>query len=202
MLFLATLGFSLSARADIVLTNETSIGEVKSTTTMYVSGGKVRTDNDTTSSAIIDTDTGEMITLIHEQKMVVRVDTKKLTEGAAAPLPKQATAAATTPTITATGKHEKVDGYDCEIVTSELGGMQTKMWIAKDYPGYDKLRKELSVMDKISAGAAKPSVNGMCLKTEWEQQGLKFTTKLVSLKEEKVDPARFTVPAGYKAPGE
>jgi hypothetical protein len=194
-----TLVLTLAARADFVLVNETSLGEIKSTTTMYLSGDKMRTDNGTETSVIMDAATGDMITLMHEQKMVIRMNTSQLPKSP--PLP--AGVEIPKPKITPTGQREKVNGYDCEIILSELSGMTTKMWYTKDYPGHEKLTKALSVMDKISnAGATKPPVEGMMLKMEYTQQGLKFTTTLKSLTEEKVDPSRFTVPAGYKAPGE
>ena len=199
---ITTLALSVAARADFVLVNQTSVGEVKSTTTMYLSGDKMRTDNGTDTSVIIDAAKGDMITLVHEQKMVIVTNTSQLQTVPSSPAV-EAASAALKPKITATGRMEKVNGYDCEIYLSEASGMTSTMWIAKDFPGYDKLRKALSALDKISsAGAAKPEVNGMMMKMEYMQQGLKFTTTFVSLKEEKVDPSRFTVPAGYKPPGE
>ena len=57
-----------AARADLVLTQHLFVGAAKTPakTVMYVKGGKIRTDNDTTSSSIIDTETGDMTTLVHE----------------------------------------------------------------------------------------------------------------------------------------
>ena len=58
-------------------------------------------------------------------------------------------------------------------------------------------------MEKLGTpGQKQPPMPGLALKTEYEQQGLKFTTMLVSLKEQPVDETIFKVPAGYKAPGE
>ena len=199
-LVLAALGASI-AHADLVMVNETSIGGAKSTTTLSIRGDKVRTDNGTQASVIMDTKTGEMTTLMHDQKMVVKMSAADL-KAAAATLGDKSAAGGLEPKITATGTKEKVQGYECEIYTMEALGMTTKLWVAKDYPGYEKLKKELSVLERLaSPGAKQPPVPGIALKTEFEQQGMKFPTSLVSLKEQPVDESIFAVPSGYKAPG-
>jgi hypothetical protein len=194
---------STSVLADITLVQDTLLNGVSSRSTMWIKGDKIRTDNDTTSSIIMDTASGDMTTLVHEQKMIIQMNTKQL-HALAAQAGGVAGAAAKVETskITATGETEKVDGYDCEIYLVENQGMVVKMWVAKGYPGQEKLREEMKVMAKMAAANApkQPDVPGIALKTEYEQQGLKFTTRLVSLKSEPVDAARFAIPEGYKAP--
>ena len=191
------------ARADIVLTQHTFAGAAKSplVTTMSIKGEQIRSDNDTTSSAIMNTATGDMTTLMHEQKMVIKLNTKDLPVAKDVPGvdPKSLL-----PKITATGKKETIDGHECEIYTSEAYGMVMKMWMCMDYPGYDKLKAGLKTMAKLSASGATsgPEVPGMMLKSEYEQSGIKFTTKLVSLEEKVLSDDLFVVPTGYKAPGQ
>lgn len=191
------------ARADLVLTQHMFAGEQKTPGKIVTSikGGKIRTDNDTASSAIIDTDTGDMTTLVHEQKMAMTSNTKQLQ----ALLPKDAQQMKIPETkLTATGKHETIDGNDCEIYTSENSGMVVKMWIARNYPGYEKLKEALKPMLKMAApGAPKaPETPGMMIKSEFEQSGLKFVTKLVSVEEKTLSDDLFKAPADYKAPGQ
>ena len=69
-----------SAMADITLVNETLLNGVSSKSTMWIKGDKVRTDNDTTTTTIIDTASGDMTTLMHEQKMIIKMNTKQLQE--------------------------------------------------------------------------------------------------------------------------
>lgn len=189
---------------DMTLVQHTFMGAAKTpmVTTMCIKGGKVRSDNDTTSSVIMDTDTGEMITLVHEQKMLIKTNTRELA-ALAAPTPGADPAAGGTK-VTATGQKEKVDGYECEVYLSENMGMVVKMWLTKDYPGYEKLREELKVIAKMSAQNTpeQAPMPGIAIKTEFEQQGLKVETRLVSLKGGSVDEGKFAIPAGYKAPGE
>ena len=126
-------------------------------------------------------------------------------------MPNVSTAATATPgakevavgTITATGKTDTVQGHRCEQYVSENSGTKVLMWIAKDYPNYATLKKQMSALEKLSASAAKqPEVPGMALKTEFTTNGVTFTTSLVSLKEQKVDPAIFKAPAGYQTLGQ
>lgn len=191
---------STVARADLTLVQDTLLNGVRSRTTMWVKGDKMRTDNDTTSTVILDAATGDMTTLVHEQKMIIVNNTKQLAELAAQAAGAKPVELSETK-LTATGQIEKVDGYDCEIVLSENQGMVVKMWIAKDYPNGDLLREELKGLSKLAApGAAKtPEVPGIALKTEYEQQGLKFTTQLVSIHSGPVSASQFEIPSGYKA---
>lgn len=190
-----------SARADITLEQDMLLNGVSSRTTMWIKGDKVRTDNGSTSSVIIDTSTGDMTTLMHEQKMAVKMNTKQL-QALAAQAPGGNQTELPETKVTATGQKETIDGKECEIYLSENQGMVVKMWITKDYPGVEKLREQLKVMAKLAAPNApkQPDVPGIALKTEFEQQGMKFTTKLISLTDGPVSEDKFVVPADYKVP--
>ena len=190
-----------SAFADITLVQETLLNGISSRTNMWIKGDKMRTDSDTTTSVIVDAATGDMTTLVHEQKMIMTNNTKDL-QALAAQAPGQDKVEIPTTKITNTGKSEKVDGYDCDIYLSENQGMVVKMWVAKNYPGQDKFRTEMKAMAKLGGPNApkQPEVPGIALKTEWEQQGLKFTTRLISITSDPVDASRFKLPEGYKAP--
>lgn len=200
---LSALALTAIAQADLVMIQETTVGEVKSRSTMRVSGDKVRSDNGTENSSIIDTKTGSMTTLMHEAKMVIKVDMEQLKAASAGAPTATEDVKIPVSTITPTGKKEKIDGYDCEEYIMENSGTKVGMWITKDYPGYEKLKKELLALTKMNPSSVKqPELPGMAIQTEYTTNGLKFVTKIVSLKEEKVDPSVFEVPAGYKAPGE
>lgn len=199
-LIAAALTAAAPAFADLVMVQETAAGEVKSRTTLSVSGDLVRTDNGTETSVILDTKAGRMTTLMHEQKMLMTMDLKQLQAAAGATpagQPENATK------VTATGKIESVQGHRCEIYTTENAGTVVTMWIAKEYPGYDKLKSQLNTFEKLNpAGTKQPELPGLAVKTEFTSNGIKFVTSLVSLKEQKVDPGIFKVPADYKALGQ
>ncbi len=189
-------------RADIVLTQHTFAGAVKTpaVTKMTIKGDMVRSDNDTTSTTIMNTATGDMITLVHEQKLIIKVNTKEIPKAPDVPGvdPKSLL-----PKITATGQKEVIDGYECEIYTSEAYGSVMKMWMCLNYPGLDKLKAELKTMAKLSNSSAPggPEIPGMMLKSEYEASGVKFVTKLISLEDKPVSDDVFALPKDYKAPG-
>lgn len=189
-------------RADMVLTQHTFAGASKTPaiTTMSIKGDKVRSDNDSTSTVIMNTTAGEITTLVHEQKMVIKVNSKDL--GVPKDVP-GVDPTSTQPKITATGQKETIDGYECEIYTSEAYGSVMKMWMCANYPGLKKLEAELKTMEKLSASSAKngPKAPGMMLKSEFEANGIKFVTKLISLEEKPISDELFLIPADYKAPG-
>lgn len=199
---LAALAFAAAARADLVMITDTAAGEVKSRTTLSISGDLVRTDNGTETSVILDTKAGRMTTLMHEQKMLMTMDLKQLQAAAAATPGAAGAPGANATKLTATGKFETVQGHRCEIYTSENAGTVVTMWIAKDYPNYDKLKPQLNTFEKLNPTAQQPALPGLALKTEYTTSGIKFVTTLVSLKEQKVDPGVFKVPATYKALGQ
>jgi hypothetical protein len=187
--------------ADVVMVSETKVGEVKSRSTMSISGSMVRADNGTETSVIMDTGAGVMTTLVHEQKMAIKVDLAQLKAMAGAPKAGAVTVPLTT--ITATGQTRKINGYNCELYLSENSGTKVSMWITRDYPGYAKLKAELATMEKLNtSGVKQPEVPGFALQTEYTANGLNFVTSVVSLKEEKVDAGVFKIPADYKTPGE
>lgn len=186
--------------ADLVMVQETAMGEVKSKTVMSIKGKMVRTDVGDKTSIIIDTETGNMISLMHERKMTMKMDGSVMKAA-------QTAAGGAKPEIpkpVATGKTEKVGDYECEIYTLNNQGTEAKMWVAKDYPGYDKLKTELAALKKMGgpAAAEQPDLPGMAIKTETKAGGITYVSTLVSLKEEAVDDKVFTPPAGYKQMGQ
>jgi len=193
------LATATAATADLVMVQETAVGEATSRTTLSISGDRIRTDSGSGTSVIIDTKSGQMTTLMHEQKMVITLDVKQL-QAAAAPATPDAPAKTK---ITATGKKKQIQGYACEQYLAENGDTTVSLWVAKDYPNYDVLKKQLAGLEKMNtSGFKQPEVPGMALQTEYTAKGLTFVTTVVSLQETTVDPSIFEVPAGYKAPGE
>jgi hypothetical protein len=83
--------------------------------------------------------------------------------------------------------------------------MNLTYWITKDFPNYaqinaamEKTRNEglTSVGKGMLPDAA--DLPGYPVKTEMTVGGQKYTTTIVSVTEEKVDPAVFEVPKDYK----
>ncbi len=204
-LFCAAAG----ARADLVMQQQITVTTNNSVVTMKVKGTKVRLDfyagQPRAISRITDLKTGETITLLHSQKMFVK------TPGGPAKQTKPAGNGATTntapnpPIPRATGKTEKVGGYDTEIYTwSNSRGITGTAWVAKNYPDYARIQTDLAVLDKASDDAndsLDPELSklpGMVVKSQVTGGKQTITVTLVSAREESIDASLFQMPANYK----
>ncbi len=174
-----------------------------------IKGEQTRLDSGKEMSIIAAGADGQMTMLMHEQKMMMRLnaDTLKgvMALAGAAFGGDQAVAKPV-----ATGTREKIGEYDCEIFTWS-GKMGTgKFWVARDFPDYQALN---AAQDKLmqamgnpaSAFSPQPSdFPGMVIKSEMQVMGKSSVSELVSAKEEAVDAAIFTLPTDYqemKMPG-
>jgi hypothetical protein len=190
-------------QADLVIVQKVEGGGQSGDQTIKIKGDKARSDLAQAVSMITDGATGEMTTLMHTGKTFLKVSaaqTKAMLEQLQKLRP-----SGEPPKLQPTGKKEKIGEYECEIFTTNLGGLTVTYWLAKDFPNYQAV---LAQLEKFQAGAISamgkglmPELKdfpGMMMKTEIDISGKKTTTTLVSAKEENVDPAVFNIPAGYK----
>ena len=205
-----TLG---SVRADFVIQQKIESALQNGDMIMKIKGDKIRVDMAAgpagSMSTIVDLNGGDAITLMHSQKLAMKVSAaqmKQMLDQTKSRLNGGATNAEA-PALHATGKSEMVGGYDAEIYTwtnnGDLGG---KIWVAKNYPDFAQLKIQLeklskSPMGQMSKGMAPDTstLPGMVVKTVAEVQGQEFTTTLVSAREEAVDAAAFDIPKDYQA---
>ncbi len=199
-----TIAFALlgciSAHADITMEHKMESPYSNLTSTTRIKGDKVRTDMGDMSTTIMDTKTGDQIMIIHATKTVTRTsgaevkksmeDAKKLMEQIGAP--------ATAPMkMTATGKTEKVGTLDTTLHKLDMTGVSTTFYVAKDYPNYAAIKKELDALNKLPGQTPEyAALDGMVVKSVTEAAGTKTTMTLVSLKQEPIDDSVFTAPEG------
>lgn len=174
-----------------------------------IKGEQTRLDAGKEMSIIAGAADGQMTMLMHQQKMMMRLNADTL-KGVMALAGAAFGADQAVAKPVATGMKEKVGAYDCEVFTW-TGKMGTgKFWVASDFPGYqalnaaqDKLMKAMG--NPASAFAPQASdFPGMVIKSEMQVMGKSNISELVSAKEEDVDAAIFTLPTDYqemKMPG-
>jgi hypothetical protein len=175
----------------------------KMTMTLKAKGNLIRMDINPQMSMVIDSASGEMKTLMHDQKMVMsmNMETMKSMMPAAA---KGGTA--TKPTIKALGNKEKINGYDTEEYLVTQGDVVSHLWIAKDYPHFEAFIKAMDSMRQGPIGQMSPQLQmdmsalpGMPLRSVVEMNGKPAGTSTIKSVEEKdLDAADFTIPADYK----
>lgn len=195
-----TLLGSISAQADITMVHKMESPYQNLTSTTRIKGDKVRTDLGDMSTTIIDSKTGDQIMIIHATKSVTRTsgaeakksmeEAKKLMEQIGAPATAQVK-------MTATGKTEKVGALDTTLHKLDMTGVSTTFYVAKDYPNYAAIKKELDALNKLPGQSTEvAALDGMVVKSVTEAAGTKTTMTLVSLKQEPIDDSVFTVAEG------
>ncbi len=211
---LVALVFTIvTARADLVLEQKIESAMINGNTTTTIKGDKIRVDMPATPqgaiSTIMDVNTGDSVTLMHGQKVMIKIsgaEIKQTAENMKKARANGAAANAEPPKFHDTGKTEKVGDYSTEIYTwSSPDGANQTVWVAKNFPNYARIKVQ---MDKLSnspvaqmskdTSPAVCALPGMVVKTQMEVNGQKLTSTLVSVKEESVDASAFDVPKDYK----
>jgi len=205
----AVLTLIATASADWVIEAKIESPQMNTGTIMKVKGDKIRADITSgpagALSSIMDSSTGDSITLLHAQKMAMKSTGDQVKQ--AIEMAKKYTgqaAGATTVKPKATGQKEKVGEYDCEIWTWADGGTSAKYWIASNHPQAAVLKDLEKKMRKTALGASQvgpdmSEIAGVPLKTETEANGSKTTMSILSVKEAPVDAKDFEAPADYQA---
>lgn len=192
------------ARADITIEQKMESAMMNGNMTMKIKGDNARMDMPSpvggNVTVIMDMKSGDMTTLMHAQKMAMKMninDTKKQTEAAQK-------AAGIDPSKMekpkATGTKEKVGEWDAEIYEFNAGGMSGKIWVAKDFPDAQVIKDQMSKMNKAAAGGFDPSqldVPGMTVKTKIKTPVGDMTTTLVKVSQDAVADSEFVPPQGY-----
>jgi len=206
-LLLSTLCLAVvaSARADLTiqqnLKQEGAPGGkgMDTNITMKVKGEKLRMDGVQEMSSIVDLKTGDMSSLLHQQKMVMTIPGEQIKK-------MQAARAQETPKIDppkATGKKETINGFACEEYETTLNGAKVQMWLTKDLPQVEKTMKELASFageaDPVQKLLMEQNVSGFPMRTVMEMPGMgKMTVTVVALSEDPIPDSEFTVPSDYK----
>ncbi len=210
LLLAAVAVFSLQAAwADWVILQKTTTDGENQEVSIKIKGDKTRMDVGKQMTILADSATSQMTMLMHEQKMLMKMNSDML-KGVMALAGSALGADKPAAKPVATGQKEKVGSYDCEVYTwsGQLG--TGKFWVAKDFKGFQELNavqdKMMKAMGSPAAALAPQSSDfpGMVIKSEMQVMGKTSVSELVSAKEEAVDAAVFAVPAGYqemKMPG-
>jgi hypothetical protein len=194
------------ARADIIIEQKMESAVINGNVTMKVKGDQARMDMPNPLGGNVTTlmnfKNGEMVTLMHQQKMAMKMnldDVKKQQEAGQKAL---GVDPAKMEKPKATGTMEKVGEYNAEIYEMNQGGMQAKLWVAKDFPNAQAIKDQMMKLSSSIGGAgfdpSKIDVPGMVVKSEVNTPVGKMTVTLVKAEEKPVDDADFKQPEGYQ----
>ncbi len=210
MRILAFLFLLVSAgllRADLTIVQEVEGvplpgKEGPSQITIRMKDGKIRIDTGTIVSALIDAKSGDVATLMHEQKRIVRISSERAV-AMAEMINRTQNNEQKESKLTATGRKETIDGMETEIYTADTGQGKATCWIARNYPNGPEILKQLQAMQPNAwklANTGMPDFRdfpGLPIKTTIENGGRLITAKLVSAKQGPLPDSVFTPPADY-----
>ena len=190
------------ARADLVTQQQIVTPNYNGVAAIKIKGAKIRLDmyagQSQALSTITDLNTGEIINLLHSQKLYLKSPGPPMKQARPAGTASQA------PVPRPTGKTQKVGDYDTELYTwSNARGITGTVWVAKNYPDYARIRADYAVLDK-TAGAdtdmtpALSALPGMVVRSQVIGGGQTITLALISAKEEPLDASLFGIPRDYK----
>ena len=198
---------ALTAKADFVIKEETEHSGKVQPISIKVKGTKIRIDVAETNSVITDTTTGDMIVLMHAQKVLMKINAEmvKAQMKALKDLAGQKSDAPAGIELKSTGNHEQIDGYDTEEYTTDVNGVPTSLFIAKTYPDYQKIVAAIyqiqnSPVVAEAHGLVIPpeKLPGLPLRTVHTIKGQKLVVNITSTQETDLPDTDFSVPADYK----
>ena len=210
--FTATLLLSKVAAAatGIVIIQKVESAGQAGEITVQLDNGKARADLSPTVSLIIDSETGEQISLMHQNRKFMRMtaaEGAKLSDAVKKDRAAENQAGAENQArLNGTGQTAIVSGQKTEIYKFETGPLKATYWIARDFPDATTILNNLEIFQKSTAfGVLKdrmPSPSefpGMPLKTEIVIGDRKVTNTLISVIRRKIDPAVFEIPENYSS---
>src|SRR6266704_357080 len=229
--------FLFSAHADLTIVYSSTVqpaaqaakGEdtaPASNVTIKIKGDKARIDASPKLSTIVNGTTGEVVTLMNEQKTVVRISrdkVKAVTEMLNKFAGNNQKEGAEKPKLTLAGQKETINGYETEKYTYDGPDFKATYWIAPNYPDGPAILGQLqSIKSEFwdAANAKMPDFRdfpGLPIRTQLVMtkeepapekkrtatpagHGTEITSTITSVSHEPISDSEFTVPNDFKEP--
>jgi hypothetical protein len=202
-LFVAAL-LPLTARADLTIVQNVEGGGPVSEITIKLKGDKARMEA-AQMTTIMDGKTGDVLTLMNAQKKFVRISGDKAKAIAEMASKYSGTTASTEkPKLTATGRKETINGFETEEYVWETPKLKASYWIAPKYPDGAAIIKQLqaatpTLWNDIAKGMLDyHDLPGIALRTKIKLGNKDITSTIVSIKQDPLSDADFTVPEDFQ----
>jgi uncharacterized protein DUF4412 len=199
-------GGILIARADLTVVQALETpGSPATQITILTKGDKMRIDSNPQVSTIVDARTGDLITLMRDQKCAVRISANKM-KAAAAMISKFSDNAsgAEQAKPKPTGRKEIIRGYPAEEYVVSRGNLKASYWLAPTYPNGAAILRQLQAVSPEAWSSAHPNEAGfrdfpaLPIRAVVDTGRTKITTELLSVKQESIPDTAFAIPADYR----
>jgi hypothetical protein len=201
-----TAAMSLPARGDLTIVQKMEASGSVSQITIKLKGEKARIEMAPEVTTIIENKSGDMITLMNKERKFLRISADK-SEAIAEMENKYAghtKGAPETVKPLATGKKETINGYETEEYVREGPSFKATYWIASTYPDAAAIVKQLqAIIPTAWNDAAKGVLDyrdfpGLPLRTKVKTAGKEITSTIVSIKQDALSDAEFSVPSDFE----
>jgi hypothetical protein len=181
------------------------VGWVKQITTK-LKGDKARMEVSPEVTTIIDNKSGEMLNLMNPRKKFLRIsaDRSKAIAELANKYGGDSPVATEKPKLTPTGKKEMMNGYETEEYVRESPSGKESYWIALKYPDSAAIVKQLQTIAPAAWNDIAKGIfdyhdfPGLPLRSIVKMGGRKITSTIISIKQEPLSEAEFSVPKDFQ----
>ena len=201
---IASLALIATGRGDLTIVQKVEGSEGAHWITLKVKGHKACVAVNPQLTTIIDATTGDITTLLKDKKTVMRISgerAKAMAEMAKSFVKKEAPAQSPPKP---TGKKETIDGDETEEYVSESPKYRASYWVAKSYPDYENILKQMAVLQQgafanITKGMPDyQSLPGLPLRTTVTIPGQsEITSRIESVNQLPLPDSEFAAPADY-----
>ncbi len=197
---------SVTARGDLTIVQKVEgSGSVKQIT-MKLKGDKARVKVSPKLTTIMETRTGDILTLLNAEKKFVRIsaDKSKAIAELASKYSKDSTAPAEKAKLVATGRKETINGYETDEYVRESSSIKESYWIALTYPDSAEIVKQLQAIaptawNEIAKGVLDFSdFPGLPLRTVIKTDRKEIVSTIVSIKQDLLSDMEFAVPRDFQ----
>ncbi|MEO7319743.1 MAG: DUF4412 domain-containing protein, partial [Chthoniobacteraceae bacterium] len=189
------------ASGDLTLSQDVEGGPQKGKIVMRVKGDRLRLDlpggQTGPMSTILNTKTGDTITLVHAKKFVIKRTGEQAKQAGG-----DVSKTAEPPKLTATSTTERVGEYEAEVYTMTVDGSKDTLWVVRDFPNFPAIREDLQrVSHATTAGLNRAgtldvtTLPGMVVKRQKERGGQEMTITLKSVSRDAIEDSMFEAPA-------
>lgn len=204
LLCLASFALVMTARGDLTIVQKIDGGGGLNQMTLKIKGDKARVEVSPQITTILDTKSGELTTLLNDRKTVMRISGEKanaLAEMAKSLVTDQS---GVQPAPKPTGRKETINGYETEEYVTEGEKFHARYWVAKSYPDYAAILRQMEVMKNGAFAAISKSMPdfhalpGLPLRShvKLQNQG-EVTSTIASVSQSPIPDSEFAIPAGY-----
>ncbi len=194
-----------AAQADLTIVQNVEAGGPMASMTLKIKGDKARIEAGPQITTIIDSKSGDLLTLMNDQKKFVRVSAAQAkAAGEMAMEPGENGAPSGRPQLKPSGKKEIINGYETEEYVCEAPAFKGSYWISSKYPDAPAILKQLAATTPAAwnlAGKGMPDYRdfpGIPLRTRINFSGKEIVTDLVSIKQTALPDSEFVVPPGFE----